>query len=59
MKAGTLPLSDVRVLDSGHTVMGLIAGLILATLAFLQPKLTSFLLMASKVFLMKRLAASN
>jgi len=31
----------------------------LPVLAFLQAKLTSFLLMASKVFLMKRLAASN
>jgi crotonobetainyl-CoA:carnitine CoA-transferase CaiB-like acyl-CoA transferase len=39
MKAGTLPLSDVRVLDSGHTVMGLIAGLILANRGFSPAKI--------------------
>ena len=39
MKAGTLPLSGVRVLDSGHTVMGLIAGLILANLGFSPAKI--------------------
>ena len=32
MIAGTLPLSGVRVLDFGHTVMGPTAGLILADL---------------------------
>jgi len=32
MSAGSLPLSGVRVLDFGHTVMGPTAGLILADL---------------------------
>ena len=39
MKVGALPLSDVRVLDSGHTVMRLIAGLILANLGFSPAKI--------------------
>lgn len=39
MKADTLPLSGVRVLDFGHTVMGLIAGLILANLGFSPAKI--------------------
>jgi crotonobetainyl-CoA:carnitine CoA-transferase CaiB-like acyl-CoA transferase len=39
MKAGTLPLSDVRVLDSGYTVVGLIADLILANLGFSPAKI--------------------
>ena len=39
MKAGTLPLSCVRVLDFGHTVMGLIAGSILANLGFSPAKI--------------------
>lgn len=39
MNAGTLPLSDVRVLDFGHTVMGLTAGLILANLGFSPAKI--------------------
>ena len=39
MKAGTLPLSDVRVLDFVHTVMGLIAGLNLASLGFSPAKI--------------------
>ena len=34
MNAETLPLSDVWVLDFGHTVMGPTAGLILANLGF-------------------------
>ena len=38
MKAGTLPLSGVRVLDFGYTVMGLTAGLILANLGFSPAK---------------------
>ncbi len=39
MKAGTLPLSGVRVLDFGHTVMGRTAGLILANLGFSPAKI--------------------
>ena len=39
MKAGTLPLSGVRVLDFGNTVMGLIVGLILANLGFSPAKI--------------------
>ena len=34
MIADTLPLSGIRVLDFGHTVMGPTAGLILANLGF-------------------------
>jgi crotonobetainyl-CoA:carnitine CoA-transferase CaiB-like acyl-CoA transferase len=39
MKAGTLPLSGVRVLDFGHTVMGPTAGLILSNLGFSPAKI--------------------
>ena len=39
MKAGTLPLSGVRVLDFGHTVMGLTAGLVLAKLGLSPAKI--------------------
>ncbi|MDC1293647.1 hypothetical protein N8Z70_01225 [Candidatus Puniceispirillum sp.] len=39
MKAGTLPLLGVRVLDFGHTVMGLAARLILANFSFSPAKI--------------------
>lgn len=39
MKAGTLPLSGVRVFNFGHTVIGLTVGLILANLGFSPAKI--------------------
>ena len=39
MKVGALPLSGVRVLDFGHAVMELTAGLILANLGFSPAKI--------------------
>ena len=39
MIADTLPLSGIRVLDFGHTVIGLTVGLILASLGFSPAKI--------------------